>query len=70
MQLVRTHLHRIEEFGIVTFEMRKITSGPGRPETDAVLNEYQASLLLNQFPTPMETLPIIRRELALDDQPQ
>ncbi|MEI6029854.1 MAG: FecR family protein [Synechococcaceae cyanobacterium ELA739] len=30
----------------------------------------KASLLLNQFPTPMETLPIIRRELALDDQPQ
>lgn len=29
-----------------------------------------ASQLLNGFPTPMETLPIIRRELALDAQPQ
>lgn len=45
-RLVRTHQAKFEEFGVLRFEIAKITAGPGRPETYAVLNEYQASLLL------------------------
>jgi phage regulator Rha-like protein len=48
LQLVRTHQARFEEFGLVAFEMRPRPAGQhgGGDVTYAVLNEYQASLLL------------------------
>lgn len=46
IRLVRDYQADFEEFGVVGFEIRKITAGPGRPETYAVLNEDQATLLL------------------------
>ena len=48
LQLVRTHLTRFEEFGLVAFQMRPRPAGQhgGGDVTYAVLNEDQASLLL------------------------
>lgn len=47
LQLVRNHLPRFEEFGRVAFEMRPFeTAGGVQRREIAVLNEYQASLLL------------------------
>ncbi|MFR0608448.1 Rha family transcriptional regulator [Limosilactobacillus balticus] len=44
-QLIRTNKKRLEEFGILAFEMRKL-KGRGRPEKIYHLTEQQATLLI------------------------
>lgn len=44
-QLIRTNKARLEEFGILAFEMRKL-DGRGRPEKIYHLNEQQSTLLI------------------------
>lgn len=44
-QLIRTNKRRLEEFGILSFEMRKL-KGRGRPEKIYHLTEQQATLLI------------------------
>lgn len=44
-QLIRANKARLEEFGILAFEMRKL-NGRGRPEKIYHLNEQQATLLI------------------------
>lgn len=44
--LVRNNLPDFEEFGVVRFEIGKLSDGPGRPTTYAFLNEEQATLLM------------------------
>ena len=47
IQLIRTHQTDFETFGVLAFEMTKPTSPQGgRPETIALLNEQQATLLV------------------------
>jgi phage regulator Rha-like protein len=47
LQLLRAHLTRFEEFGLVAFEMQPFETAGGTQRREvAVLNEYQASLLL------------------------
>lgn len=45
-QLLRTYQADFETFGILAFEMPKLNEGRGRPETFALLNEQQATLLV------------------------
>ncbi len=61
-QLIRSHKNDLEEFGILTFEMSKIT-GRGRPEKNYKLNELQASLLITYL---QNTAPVraFKKELV------
>lgn len=46
LALVRKYQSDFEAFGIFTFETWKLNGGRGRPETVALLNEQQATLLV------------------------
>ena len=46
LELLRTYQADFETFGIFAFETRKLNEGRGRPETFALLNEQQATLLV------------------------
>ncbi|WP_392425216.1 Rha family transcriptional regulator [Dolosigranulum pigrum] len=45
-RLIRTHQEDLEEFGLIGFEIHKITKGRGRPIKSYKLNEQQATLLI------------------------
>lgn len=46
LAILRDYRSDFEEFGIFAFETRKLNEGRGRPETFALLNEQQATLLV------------------------
>lgn len=46
LAILRDYRADFEEFGIFAFETRKLNEGRGRPETFALLNEQQATLLV------------------------
>lgn len=45
-RLIRTYKKDLEEFGIIGFEIHKLTEGRGRPTKDYRLTEPQATLLI------------------------
>ena len=57
LALVRKYQSDFEAFGIFTFETWKLNGGRGRPETVALLNEQQATLLV----TYCKNTEIVRR---------
>jgi phage regulator Rha-like protein len=63
-QLISKHEASLKKFGIVAFEMRKL-SGAGRPETIYHLNEEQATLLITFL---KNTEPVINFKVELVKQ--
>ena len=57
LALVRKYQSDFEAFGIFTFETWKLNGGRGRPETVALLNEQQATLLV----TYCKNTEVVRR---------
>ncbi|WP_057804380.1 Rha family transcriptional regulator [Pediococcus stilesii] len=64
-QLVKTHKHRLEKFGVIAFEMRKPpkNSKGGRPKKVYLFNEEQATLLIT-FLDNTETVADFKVELV------
>lgn len=60
-RLIREHENTLKQFGIVGFEIRKL-SGAGRPETVYRLNEEQATLLITFL---KNTEPVVKFKTAL-----
>lgn len=57
LSILRNYQSDFETFGIFAFETRKLTDGRGRPETYAILNEQQATLLV----TYCKNTEVVRR---------
>lgn len=62
-KLIDVHKAELERFGILSFEMTKITDGRGRPEKIYHLNEQQATLLIT-FMRNTEAVTRFKTELV------